>query len=328
LKGRAALNCAFDLCAKLPKDIEKKILRENRRENRKKIYVVSPVKRVTCDLYADPHARSFDGAYWEAQTCGAWVLHQGPSIIVHYLGKKFGSWVGVVDWIVDVRGDIVRAVPFNGLTVNGQPANPTGKFRLPNGGSITKAGNKITISSEVGEEVDFISYGSFYNAYVRSNLVGVSGLCSHQFVRSSAFGHKDGEILQKPKLFCPQKQKHLKYCKGKGLKGIPAMNCAFDLCAKLPRAIERRILRQNKRENRQVIKRVVRPSPFFRRQQVRIPPLIRKPLFRAPKVHHRKQHNGNNGAFVRPNQLRAPVQYRPPQPQNRPVVRQAPPKRR
>jgi hypothetical protein len=277
------------LCAKLPKDFEKRILRDNRKENKRRVYVVSPVKRVTCDLYADPHARSFDGKYFEAQTEGEWCLHKGQTLIVDFRGKKFGSWVGVVDWIVNVKGDIVRNTGFSGVTVNGAAAQlPSGKkFELPNGGSILHAGNKVTISSESGEEVDFISFGSFFNAYVRSNLAHVSGLCSHQFVKSHAFGTTHTQRILHPKLRCPRKAKHMRYCRGKGLKGVAQLNCAFDLCAKLPVAFEKRILRRNRKENRKRLKKRFVRGPFAgKRRRRHFAPLIMKRLIR--RRNHRK----------------------------------------
>jgi len=273
-------------------------------------------------LYADPHARSFDGKYFEAQTAGKYLLHKGPTLTVDYIGKSMGSWVGVVEWIVNVKGDVVRNTGFSGVTVNGNAAQlPSGKkFALPNGGSILHAGNKVTISSESGEEVDFVSFGTFFNAYVRSNLAGVSGLCSHQFVKSKKFRDVKLGKQPKPKLNCPKKAKHMKFCAGKGLKGIAQLNCAFDLCAKLPVAIERKILRQNKRENKQRIKKVITRGPFGpRKPRVRPPPLIVKPVVRPPREVRRPP----TGRPPRPviHRPPPPVVRRPPPPPPRRVVR-------
>jgi len=286
LKGRAALNCAFDLCAKMPKEIEKKMIEQNKVEDKSRTYVVSPIKRVTCDLYADPHARSFDGARFEAQTAGDWVLHSGPSLSVHYRGQSFGRWIGIVKYLIEVRGDIVRSEGFNGVTVNGNLVQLVAgqAFSLPNGGKIVKAGNKVTVSSGVGEECDFISFGTFFNAYVRSTLAGVSGLCSHQFVRSHAFGHpQEGKMMENPKLHCEEKERHMKYCRGKGLHGHAQLNCAFDLCAKFPRSIERKILRGNAREGKIHPEKEHTRSPFLDRRDVKPPPLIREDLFKTFK---------------------------------------------
>jgi len=253
LNGDAKRNCIFDLCAKFPKDLEKRIIKWNKTENKKKPKPIVPIKRVTCDLYADPHARSFDGKYFEAQTVGDWVLHRGPTIRAHYRGKSFGRWVGVVEWIVKVRGDVVRNVGFTGVTVNGEAVTLVNgqAFNLPNGGSVTKTGNKFNINSNRGEDVDFVSFGSFFNAYVRSTLPDVSGLCSHQFVKSVAFGHPQaGHRVPAPKINCANKANHVATCAAKGLNGMARTNCVFDLCAKFPKAIEARIIQLNRRENR------------------------------------------------------------------------------
>jgi len=251
LKGTEKLNCVFDLCAKFPKNLEDKMIKYNKKENKKVIHRLSPVKRITCDLYADPHARSFDGKMFEAQTQGDWVLHNGPTLKLSYRGHKVGSWVAVVDWFARVKEDVIRNNKFSGFTVNGQPAS--GTVQLKSGGTVIQAGNKITIKSNEGEEADFMSYGYFWNAYVRSNMLKVSGLCSHQFVRSKAFGHPEkGHILPKPHVHCAAKNRHMKSCAKKGLTGAKQVNCVFDLCANFPKDIENKIIRDNKKENKKV----------------------------------------------------------------------------
>jgi len=79
------------------------------------------------------------------------------------------------------------------IQINGEVHKlKTGKKDLPFRGSLDLEGNKITISTGTGEEVDFISYSNYYyNAYVRTNLLDshLKGVCSHQFLKSYYFDH-------------------------------------------------------------------------------------------------------------------------------------------
>jgi len=212
-----------------------------------------PLKRVTCDLFADPHARSFNGVGFEAQTEGDWLLHEGPTLRAHYRGKRFGSWVGVTDWIVQTRGVSIRNKGFTGVTVDGKDvALAAGKpLKLEGGAIITQTGNKFNINSGNGEDVDFVAFGYFFNAYVRSSRRKVRGLCSHQFIKSHAFNHpKEGKIVRRARVNCANKKAHVKTCKAKGLVKTFLRNCVFDLCARFPRKLERKVLKWNKKENK------------------------------------------------------------------------------
>jgi hypothetical protein len=249
LKGRPRLNCVFDLCVNFARKDEKKITRQNKKEDKKKIHRLAPIRKVTCDIYADPHVKDFDGKYFNAQTAGDWVLHNGPTIKIAYRGEKHGAWVGISEWIVRIKDDVIRNTGFRAFTVNGVAA--AGTVQLKSGGTVTQAGNKINVNSNEGEDVDFISGGFYFNAYVRSNLYKATGLCSHQFIRSKAFGHPEvHRIKEAPRLECERKERHMGTCAMKGLSGRAQLNCAFDLCAKFPRHLVNKAIRNNKREDK------------------------------------------------------------------------------
>jgi hypothetical protein len=142
--------------------------------------------------------------------------------------------------------------------INGQLKRiPNGESKLSKRAIIKRNGNKITFSTNDGEEVDFVTFGSFFNVYVRSNVEIVSGICSRQFIKSKIFGHpRKGKIVKINNKKC-SKQKMKSYkrsCKRKGLKRGEFKNCVRDLCNGLSRKIERRIVRFNKQEKKKVLK--------------------------------------------------------------------------
>jgi hypothetical protein len=215
--------CVLDMCAGLKKSIEKRILKRNKHE-KKKVFKVSKrilkhlrVKRITCELYADPHVHGFNKKYFNAQTVGDWVLYKGKHLSAHYRGKSFGVWVGPIKFGVKLFNYKIYSIGFNfdTIKVNGRVKKLlNGVNILKHGGLITKNGNKITFSTNDGEEVDWVSYGSFFNAYVRSNIPKISGLCSEQFVHSHFFKHyHKGHRKHFAKKVCHRRKFHVETCK-------------------------------------------------------------------------------------------------------------------
>jgi len=68
---------------------------------------------------------------------------------------------------------------------------PNGTTKLGLGSIIRSGNNKITFSTNNGEEVDLLAYGYFFNAYVRTNSLKVSGICSQQYIKSKFFKHPE-----------------------------------------------------------------------------------------------------------------------------------------
>jgi len=103
-----------------------------------------------------------------------------------------GSWTGAVKFAVKLRRFKIYSVgfSFSALNVNGHIKQiKNGITKLSKRAVIKRNGSKITFSTNDGEEVDFVSFGSFFNVYVRSNVEVVSGICSHQFTKSKMFSH-------------------------------------------------------------------------------------------------------------------------------------------
>jgi len=228
------------------------MLKRNKHEKQK---VIKPIKvirvlhRVTCQLYADPHAQGFDKKYFDAQTVGDWVLYRGKRLSAHYRGKRFGAWVGPIKFGVRLYHHRIYSVgfKFDKLKIDGEVRDIQQGVTKLKRGKITVVGNKITFSSK-REAVDFVSYGSFFNAYVRSSVTRVSGICSHQFIKSGFFGHPQKGHKVIVKRTCHRKFQHTESCKRRGLKGRPLKFCVRDLCAKLPKKIEDKIINQNNNE--------------------------------------------------------------------------------
>jgi len=239
------------------KILKKKIIKINKKEKRiviktdKRKKSWRKVHRITCSLYADPHVHGFNKKYFEAQTVGDWILYKGRRLSVHYRGKSFGSWVGPIKFGVKIFKHKIYSVgfTFDKLRIDGRIRNvPNGVLKLKRG-LIRRAGNKITFSTNNGEEVDFITYGSFFNAYVRSNTPKISGICSQQFKKSRFFRNpQKGRRVVFKKRPCPRRATFKRRCAVKGLKGRKLKFCVRDLCNGLSRKIERRILKDNKKK--------------------------------------------------------------------------------
>jgi len=221
------------------------------------------IKRITCEIYADPHVHGFNQKYFNAQTVGDWVIYRGENLSAHYRGKSFGSWVGIVKYGVKLFDAKIYSVAFNlnKLIINGEERNiPNGITKLSNGGIIQKNGNKLTFSSGRGEDVDFVSYGWFYNTYVRSDVPKISGLCSQEFVHSHFFNHYEkAHRIEIKKEHCPKKMENKQRCLAAGInKPEKVRFCVRDLCNGLPMKIEDKILIKNINEKEKKIVKIVK----------------------------------------------------------------------
>jgi len=202
-------------------ELKKKILKENKHEDHK-IVKVRRVKRPQCQMVADPHVHGFNNKNYDAQTEGDWVLYRGLNLKVHYRGKRFGGWVGAVQYGIRLFGQRIssRGVNSNVVNIDGVDTNINGKINLPRGGFIKKSGIRITYGTSDGEEVDFDAHGTYYNVYLRSSVPDVSGLCSQQFVRSSFFRNPIiGEIDNIRVGKCHKRSHFRRKCERLGLRG-------------------------------------------------------------------------------------------------------------
>jgi len=258
LRGKSVVFCTRDLCAGLPIKIENRLLRRNKRE--KKVKLIRErvkVQRITCELYADPHVHGFNKQRFEAQTRGDWVLYRGKHLSAHYRGKSMGSWVGPIKFGVKLFNHKIYTHGFDlgTLKIDGEKVSiPAGVTPVGKRGQITRVNNRITISTQNGEEIDIVSYGWFFNAYVRSNVRVITGICSHKFIRSNFFNHPEKGKLEKFKRdVCPRRQFFRAECKGRGLNGEGLRFCVKDLCAGLPKKVEDRLLKRNEIEEHKLI---------------------------------------------------------------------------
>jgi len=254
LRRGALRQCILDLCNGLSKDIEIKMIKINHNEKKEHIRKKHRkiVTRVQCSLFADPHVTGFNSRSYNAQTVGDWVLYRGENLSAHYRGISMGSWVGAVKFGVRLYGDRITShdLSFNSIIINGQLQNlGNGKTKISERGSVTKAGNKLTFSTNDGEEVDFLTFGTFMNVYVRSNVETVHGICSQEFIRSTFFNNEQvGKIFHVGANICANKHRFTRRCKRNGLIFGAIRDCVIDLCNGLNIKIERQILRRNKRE--------------------------------------------------------------------------------
>jgi len=202
-------------------------------------------KKLTCDLFADPHVKDFKGKGFEAQRTGDFILYKSEFISAHYRGRSFGKWVGVVNWLVKLGEDRIRSIGFKQVAINGQRMK--GNSQTLAGGKVTIAGNKFTVTSNHGEIIDWIAHGSFFNGYVKSQVKGTRGICNHQFLHSKAFRHPmEGEKVPKPLGKCAKQKKNENWCHKKQLVGAGFNNCVFDLCQNLPKAMEKTLMKEKK----------------------------------------------------------------------------------
>jgi len=269
LRNGALRQCISDFCNGLEKKIEEKIININKEEKELKKIVIKRVSRITCSLYADPHVHGFNNRYYNAQTVGDWVLYRGVHLSAHYRGVKMGSWVGAVKFGVRLYGDRITSndLTFNSIRINGEVQTLTnGVRKISRKGSVIKAGNKLTFSTNDGEEVDFITFGSFMNVYVRSNVDTVHGICSQQFIKSKFFKHSQkGKIVEIETEKCPNREKYTISCKKRGLRRGALRQCIQDLCNGLSKEIENKMIKINHNEKIEHIR--IKPRKIVSRVQ-------------------------------------------------------------
>jgi len=251
LVKNALKECVFDMCAGMSKKMENKIINNNKKEYKKKLK--KRVTRIQCSMFADPHVHGFNNRNYEAQTVGDWILYRGDNLSAHYRGKRMSRvWVGAVKFGVRLYNDRIYSndLQFKTLIINGHVKHlNAGVTNLSGKGTVIKAGNKLTFNTNDGEAVDFISFGTFMNVYVRSNVQKVSGICSQQFIRSHFFNHYHiGKIIEIKNRKCHNKKKFKKECKKRGLKKGALRQCIFDFCAGIEKKIEEKIITINKEE--------------------------------------------------------------------------------
>jgi len=253
LKGISLKFCVKDLCNRLPKNIEKRILHRNKGEKKREA-PRKRVKRDQCQMYADPHVHGFNGKNFNAQVDGDWVEYRGLHLSIHYRGKRFGSWVGQVHWGAHVFGQRIASRGFDVKQVNidGQDITlQSGRNKLPRGGYLDINGNKITISTGEGEEADFVTFGSFFNSFVRSDVEIVSGICSEQFVKSNFFSSPiNGKVEHIHERLCHRREHFEKRCRHDRLVGAKLINCIFDFCQGVSKKFEEKIVHNIKHENK------------------------------------------------------------------------------
>jgi len=128
LKRGALRNCVVDFCSGMSKEVERKIIKMNKKEDKKiiikKIHKVKNTKgtQVTCSLYADPHVKGTNNKYFDAQTVGDWVLYKGDELSASYRGVQNGRWVAAVKFSVRLFSDKIYSNGFdlNTLIINGK----------------------------------------------------------------------------------------------------------------------------------------------------------------------------------------------------------------
>jgi len=155
-----------------------------------------------------------------------------------------GVWVGAIKFGVRLFHHRIYTTgfAFNTLKIDGKIRNiKEGKNKVGKRGTITKVGTKITFSTNIGEEIDLIAYGYFFNAYVRSRALKVSGICSQQFIVSKFFQHpwapKHSHLK---KHHCPRRVHFTAFCKRLKLTGNKLKACVFDRCANLPKNLKKK----------------------------------------------------------------------------------------
>jgi len=134
-----------------------------------------------------------------------------------------GSWVGAIKFGIRLYTDRITStdLSFNSILINGQLQNiGEGKTRISRRGSVTKAGNKLTFSTGDGEEVDFLTFGTYMNSFVRSNVEHISGVCSQQFIRSRFFNnHQVGKLIHPGHPNCAKILRFRNECRHRRLLG-------------------------------------------------------------------------------------------------------------
>jgi len=272
--------CVFDLCAGISRKNEKRIIKITRKEERKvapkkkkknkkkrkksytkkKKKIVIPVRRrVTCAAEGDPHFTLFDGRHLDFQGVGDWVLYKGHHLTIHYRGA---SWYGFprvqIKFAAKIRGDIIisQGQDLSRIKVNNRLVHlPENKvFKLPNGGSLTKSGNRLNMNTNINEDADFYSYAGttdprgqpfYFNSYVRSASHKIGGACAAQYIQAKGlFSTERKARIKKVKLpKCPKRKRYIRFCEKRTTKKSTVKNCVFDLCAGIRKNNEKKLLK-------------------------------------------------------------------------------------
>jgi hypothetical protein len=218
-------------------------------------------------------------------------------------------WVAAIKFAVRLFSDKIYSVGFNfnSLIINGKTrVINNGVTRLSRKGTIVRNGNKITFSTNEGEEVDFITFGSFFNAYVRTNVRHVKGVCAQQFLRSHSFRTEHrGKIVKIRRKLCPKKMVYSQRCRRNGLHGMALKNCVSDLCNGLKRSVEKKILKRNRREKHKKLKIIFKRHRHKRARPHRPHRHNRASVFKRRHRAHRRVHTPR--IHVRPNPPRRPT---------------------
>jgi hypothetical protein len=218
------------------------------RRSCKKITVRTGMPVRTCTSALDPHTTSFDGAHFEWQYVGDFVMAETTDHVfaVHQRLTRFApTWTGTTGMAVMVNGrDVVQYLVGNHVTVNGKGVNitPGQQVELPEGGYMIKNGQTFSVFSPNGAHADFVDYGPYANliVYVPTD-VGVRGYCANNnnayWMKNTASGLFNFRL--KPR-FVPGAVKHHKFnraqrrkaeitCRAQGLTGAAFKNCVMDV---------------------------------------------------------------------------------------------------
>jgi len=262
---------------------------------------IPPLRMVQCSSYADPHMVGFAGNRFEAQDAGTFDLYSGEKLSVSYSSIKMGAWAAIISVSVNVNGH-----SFNFGRHFSQQSQ-----QLDGAASITRNGNRITVNTGDGEEIDIVTHGNFLDVFVRSNKSNTGGMCANGYNQRPQHKQPCLNNVARNRMWCNRNNKH------------NARNCVFDLCNGLKRRDEIKIKREVRKEKR---KRIHINWNRFNHK-----------VFRRPHrpVHHRPHRPVHRPIFRphRPQVIHRPVPHRPvhrPQvihrpPPPRPVFRPRPP---
>jgi len=90
-----------------------------------------------------------------------------------------------------------------------------------------------------------------FDAYVRSNVPNVSGLCQQQFQKSTFFGHPQTGRVDNFKIRCNGlRVKHTAFCRRFNLINVALKNCVMDRCQGLGRRAEEKIFKTERHEKK------------------------------------------------------------------------------
>jgi hypothetical protein len=145
----------------------------------------SNVPMKTCTSYLDPHNTMIDGKAVEWQYVGDFVMAQTDDGVfaVHQRLTRFATtWTGTTGMAIMVNGlDVFEYLVGNHATLNGKPMNLVdgNVVNFPQGGSVKKAGQTVSVFSPNGAHVDFVDYGPYANiaVYIPSDI-GIKGYCT------------------------------------------------------------------------------------------------------------------------------------------------------